>query len=81
MTDLNTLIPASSGWFLTGGMSINNNGQILATGVGPDGSWAGAQDVFLLTPIAGSEVPEPSTLAFFGLVAAGLALHHAWRRR
>jgi probable HAF family extracellular repeat protein len=81
MTDLNSLIPTSSGWFFTGAVAINNKGQILATGVGPDGSWAGDQDAFLLTPITALQVPEPSTLAFFGVAAIRLAFRHAWRRR
>ncbi len=82
LTDLNTVIPATSGWFLTGGVAINDRGQILATGVGPDGSWAGKQDVFLLTPIiAPSPVPEPGTLAFFGLIALGLGLRRVRQLR
>jgi probable HAF family extracellular repeat protein len=32
MTDLNTLIPASSGWILENATSINDNGQIVGTG-------------------------------------------------
>lgn len=33
MTDLNTLLPASSGWVLSGAFGINANGQIVGTGI------------------------------------------------
>lgn len=34
MTDLNTLLPANSGWLvLTQANSINNRGQIVGTGI------------------------------------------------
>src|SRR5207247_3774481 len=47
MIDLNTLIPADSGWTLLEAWAINDAGQIVGYGVGPDG-----QQVFLLTPVA-----------------------------
>ena len=33
MTDLNTLLPAGSGWILTAATAINNNGDIVGTGL------------------------------------------------
>jgi probable HAF family extracellular repeat protein len=64
MTDLNTLLPAGSGWTLIQADAINDAGQIIAFGSSPTGT-SGA---VLLTP-----VPEPSTLALVGLAAATLA--------
>jgi probable HAF family extracellular repeat protein len=70
MTDLNSLIDPSSGWFLLEGDGINDLGQI--TGYG---RLNGQGHGFLLTRI----VPEPSTLA---LGAAGVTLFLVeWRRR
>jgi probable HAF family extracellular repeat protein len=78
MVDLNRLIPASSGWSLKDAWQINDKGQILGTGIGPDGQ----TDSFLLTPASQPPpIPEPSTLAFFALAAAGVALRRAWRSR
>jgi len=65
--DLNTLIPANSGWILTSATGINDAGQIVGYGINPQGVYAGYE----LTPVS-SQVPEPSVLAFFGLV--GLCL-------
>jgi len=45
--DLNTLIPANSGWTLGMATAINNRGQI--TG---EGYYNGAQHAFLLTPVS-----------------------------
>ncbi|HEY7035206.1 MAG TPA: hypothetical protein VH482_27960 [Thermomicrobiales bacterium] len=47
MIDLNTLIPSDSGWALLGAWAINDAGQIVGFGQGPDG-----EQVFLLTPVA-----------------------------
>lgn len=60
MVDLNTLIPADSGWLLSSAVSINDLGQIVATGDSGDGR----SHVLLLTPTA---APEPSSLAVFGV--------------
>jgi probable HAF family extracellular repeat protein len=46
MRDLNSLIPANSGWVLTEAREINNSGQIVGNGI-KDGHQRG----FLLTPI------------------------------
>jgi probable HAF family extracellular repeat protein len=85
VVDLNSLLPASSGWTLLSATGINDQGQIVGYGTGPGGQL----DRFLLTPgSAGSQsptdpgsppdIPEPSTLACFGLGAAGILL---WRHR
>ena len=74
MTDLNALIDPSSGWTLEFATAINDNGQIVGTGVNPSGQL----DAFLLTPA--SPTPEPSTLVL--LIASAVALlGRAWRRR
>jgi probable HAF family extracellular repeat protein len=44
MTDLNTLIPATSGWLLQDATGINDNGQIVGTG-----TIGGQMHGFLLT--------------------------------
>jgi len=65
MVDLNTLIPANSGWTLTEAHGINNLGQIAGSGaINREGH------AFLLTP-----VPEPTGLCLgaalgFGMLAA-----------
>jgi probable HAF family extracellular repeat protein len=45
MADLNSLIPAGSGWVLTGASAINDNGDIVG-----DGVVNGQNHAFLLTP-------------------------------
>ncbi len=68
--DLNNLIPANSGWILEEALDINNQGQIVGTGV-----VNGQEQDFLLTPTNGTDpqpVPEPSTtLATLALGAFG----------
>jgi probable HAF family extracellular repeat protein len=68
--DLNNLIPANSGWTLERAFDINNQGQIVGTGV-----VNGQEQDFLLTPTNGTDpqpVPEPSTtLATLALGAFG----------
>lgn len=46
IVDLNTQLPANSGWFLEEANGINDSGQICGLGVSP----AGSDDGFLLTP-------------------------------
>jgi probable HAF family extracellular repeat protein len=46
MRDLNSLIPANSGWTLTSAEAINGNGNIVGYGYNPDG----LQHAFLLRP-------------------------------
>lgn len=90
--DLNTLITAGSGWTLTTATGINDLGQIVAYGTDASGQY----HALLLTPTEpGSTpappsgpppasspvpVPEPSTLAFVGLVVLGLAARGTSRR-
>jgi probable HAF family extracellular repeat protein len=77
MTDLNSLIDASSGWVIRMGLAVNDRGQILASAEGgktllltPDGIPT-SDFAFPQTP-----VPEPSTCLVFAAAAAGLA----WKR-
>ena len=52
ITDLNTLIPADSGWSLWFAAAINDNGQIVGSG-----TFKGEPRAFLLTP--GTSGPDP----------------------
>jgi probable HAF family extracellular repeat protein len=74
LTDLNSLIPADSGWILNSATAINNKGQIVGFGINPNG----VQHAFLPTPTAAA--PEPTSVALLSLGALGLA-GHAWRKR
>ncbi len=68
MQDLNLLIPTSANITLISAVGIDGSGRIVAFGTGSSGQ----TDEFLLTPVV-SPVPEPSTLAVFGLMMAALA--------
>ena len=57
MIDLNTLIPADSGWTISSASAINNDGQIAATGY-KDGV---GQHALLLTPTS-SDIPPPADI-------------------
>src|SRR5262249_57114634 len=74
LTDLNSLMPADSGWILNSANAINNKGQIVGYGTNAAGQTHG----FLLTPTV--EAPEPTSLTLLALGALGLA-GHAWRKR
>ena len=74
MLDWNNLIPSDSGWLLIDAMTINDAGQIVGIG-----RHDGGGNLFLLTPT--SVVPEPTTLAFFSLAAAGYVLRRRIIRR
>ncbi len=85
MTSLTSLLPPSSGWTVTQGISINDNGQILAFANDPTGS----QHEILLTPpsldappdavFPPTPVPEPSMAVVFSALAVGLAVRR-WCR-
>jgi probable HAF family extracellular repeat protein len=47
--DLNTLIPATSGWYLVGAGGINDRGQIVGGGINPQGQF----HAFLVSPSQG----------------------------
>jgi probable HAF family extracellular repeat protein len=64
MLDLNDLIGPDSGWVLESAIGINDAGQIAGNGL-----LNGQRRVFLLDPLP---VPEPTTLALFGLAAAAM---------
>jgi probable HAF family extracellular repeat protein len=68
MIDLNSLIPANSGWVLQYANGINDAGLIVG-----GGTFGGTGHAFLLTP-----VPEPGSLA---LLAAAMGAGIAYRRR
>jgi probable HAF family extracellular repeat protein len=76
MYDLNTLLDSSStGWQLDEAMAINDQGQIVGTGLyGEDEQ----QRAFLLTPITSSDVPEP---AAWLMVCGGMLLLAAGKSR
>ena len=80
--DLNNLIPANSGWTLEEALDINNQGQIVGTGV-----VNGQEQHFLLTPSNGTgsqQVPEPSTTLAtlaFGAFGALKMLKHKRKQR
>ena len=74
--DLNTLLPPKSGWVLTSATGISDAGQIVGYGY----ERPGEMRAYELTPV-GNQVPEPSVLAFFGTLCAGLAVRAVARRR
>ena len=76
MQDLNLLIPTSANVHLIDAVGIDGSGRIVAYGTDSSGQ----TDEFLLTPLE-APVPEPSTLAIFGLVIAALAAQGIRSRR
>jgi probable HAF family extracellular repeat protein len=80
MKDLNDLIPTGSGIVLNNAVGIDAQGRIVA--VGDDST--GTAHEYLLTPTSlgtPDPVPEPSTLAIFGLAIGGYGAHRLARRR
>ena len=72
MVDLISLIAPGSGWTIGDATSINDSGQILAMGSALIDGRAVTHAV-LLTPVAESSVPEPSTLALMSIALIGIA--------
>jgi probable HAF family extracellular repeat protein len=72
MLDLNNLIGSDNSLTLTEARGINNQGQIAVDGVDSQG----VEHALLLTP---QPVPEPSTIALWGIF--GLAIAYRIRRR
>jgi hypothetical protein len=68
MVNLNTLLPAGSGWVLQRAFSIDDAGVIMGTG-----TFNGSPSGFKLTPI-----PEPTAVAALAMMAATVAIR---RRR
>jgi len=79
MTELNSLIPADSGWYIGDVRGINNSVQIVGTGTIQDPSLSYPVHAFLLTP-----VPEPSSvlgILSFSAFSAGWALKRKLSRK
>lgn len=78
MFDLNDLIPTNSGFTLNYANGINDRGQIVA------GTTSNINRIFLLTPIASTSIPEPSSgLGILSVSAlyAGFALKRKFSKR
>jgi probable HAF family extracellular repeat protein len=72
MIDLNSLLPAGSGWDLQVATAINDSGQVVGFGTNPEGQ----QDAFLM-----DTTPEPASMALFGASAALLVMMRKKLRR
>jgi probable HAF family extracellular repeat protein len=73
LIDLNTLLPASSGWQLLYATAINDAGQITGTG-----TYNGEARAFLLNP---TDIPEPASAALLGAGLLGLGRFRRRRQR
>ena len=79
MHDLNSLIPADSGWLLLQAFGINDTGQIVGTGV-----FQGQAQAFRLDPArftASTAVPEPAPAWMFSIAIVLLAFSGMLRTR
>jgi hypothetical protein len=80
MLDLNSLLPASSGWVLEEALGINNSGQITGMGL-----YDGQETAFLMTDPGGvgdvAAVPEPNAVLVIAAGIGFMALLVALRRR
>jgi probable HAF family extracellular repeat protein len=79
MIDLNSLLPAGSGWALEVATAINDSGQVVGFGINPEGQ----QEAFLLDTASSSDpsAPEPASMALFGAGAAVLVMMRKKLRR
>lgn len=73
MQDLNTLIDSLSGWELLAARAINDEGQIVGSGI-----IRGEIHAFLLSPLL-SPVPEPATIVLMALGLLSLTWRHSLR--
>jgi len=72
MSDLNSLIPADSGWVLLQAFGVNDSGQIVGTGL-----FDGQSQAFRLDPMhapACTAVPEPAPVVMLGIAIVLLAI-------
>ncbi|HVW10749.1 MAG TPA: PEP-CTERM sorting domain-containing protein [Bryobacteraceae bacterium] len=69
MLDLNTLLPANSGWVLQGAEGINDSGQIVGYGL-----FNGTAEAFLMnTDLGAAATPEPGTVVLLTMGAGIIA--------
>lgn len=74
LVDLNSLIPANSGWILESATGISNDGTIVGYGM-----LNGVRHGFVLNPLI-VPTPEPASIAFFAAVLATLGGRTVVRR-
>ena len=74
LIDLNSLSPADSGWTLQNAYAINQDGQIVGTGI-----IDGETHAFLATDPPATAVPEPDSV--LGTLVLGVFSMGAWLKR